>query len=198
VLYLAHIIPWKRRQGDHNPGTTIRRHAVTDLVLTLIGPDRPGLVEAVAERVAAHGGNWLESRMAQLAGQCAGILRVELPPANVSALQAALRELEGQGLRVVAVGGAAPPVAALQEIDLEIVGQDHPGIVRDISAVLLRHGVNIEELTTDRRSAPMAGSLLFSARARLRLPATGDAERLRQELERIAHDLIVDVKLVER
>jgi glycine cleavage system regulatory protein len=171
---------------------------VTDLVLTLIGPDRPGLVEAVADRVAAHGGNWLESRMAQLAGQFAGILRVELPPASVPALQAALRELEGQGLRVVALGGAAPPSAAWQEIDLEIVGQDHPGIVRDISVVLLRHGVNIEELTTDRRSAPMAGSLLFSARARLRLPAAGDAERLRQELERIAYDLMVDVKLVER
>ena len=49
---------------------------MTDLVLTLIGPDRPGLVEAVAEVVAAHGGNWLESRMARLAGKFAGILRI--------------------------------------------------------------------------------------------------------------------------
>ncbi len=47
---------------------------MADLVLTLIGPDRPGLVEAVAEPIAAHGGNWLESRMAHLAGQFAGIV----------------------------------------------------------------------------------------------------------------------------
>ena len=58
---------------------------MTDLVLTLIGPDRPGLVESLAKRVTAHGGNWVESRMAHLAGQFAGILRVEVPPENVAA-----------------------------------------------------------------------------------------------------------------
>jgi glycine cleavage system regulatory protein len=171
---------------------------VTDLVLTLIGPDRPGLVEALAEKVAAHGGNWLESRMAQLAGQFAGILRVEVPPESVAPLQAALGALEAQGLRIVALGGAAASAESVQEVDLEIVGQDHPGIVRDLSLVLARHGVNIEELTTDRSSAPMAGSLLFSARARLRMPTALDAARLKDDLEKIAHDLMVDLKLVPR
>ena len=50
-----------------------------NLVLTLIGPDRPGLVEAVAQPIAANGGNWLESRMAHLGGKFAGILRVDVP-----------------------------------------------------------------------------------------------------------------------
>jgi glycine cleavage system regulatory protein len=171
---------------------------VTDLVLTLIGPDRPGLVEAVADKVAAHGGNWLESRMAQLAGQFAGILRVEVPPESVAGLEAALAQLEPRGLRVVAVGGAEPPSSAVQEIDLEVMGQDHPGIVRDLSQVLRRHGVNIEELTTDRESAPMAGGLLFTARARLRVPSSVDAARLRADLETIANDLMVELKLAPR
>jgi glycine cleavage system regulatory protein len=171
-----------------------RRRPLSDLVLTLIGPDRPGLVEAVAQRVAAHGGNWLESRMAQFAG----ILRVELPPASVAGLQEALRELESEGLRVVALSGAEPAGSDVSDIEIEIVGQDHPGIVRDIALVLVRHGANIEELVTDRRSAPMAGSLLFTARARVRLPASLDAGRLRKDLETIAHDLMVDLKLVDR
>lgn len=169
---------------------------MADLVLTLIGPDRPGLVEAVAERVTAHGGNWLESRMARLAGQFAGVLRVELPDAGVAALEAALRELEALGLRVVVHGGTAAPEEGL-EMELEAVGQDHPGIVRDISQVLVRHGVNIAELTTDRRSAPMAGGPLFVARARITVPAGVDAERLQRDLERIAHDLMVELKLAE-
>jgi glycine cleavage system regulatory protein len=168
------------------------------LVLTLLGPDRPGLVEAMAALIARHGGNWLESRMAQLAGQFAGILRVEVPPENVAPLQAALGGFEAQGLRIVALGGAAAPVESVQEIDLEIVGQDHSGIVRDLSQVLVRHGVNIEELITDRSSAPMAGSLLFSARARLRMPTAVDTARLKADLEKIAHDLMVDLKLVPR
>jgi glycine cleavage system regulatory protein len=171
---------------------------VIDLVLTLIGPDRPGLVEALAERVAAHGGNWLESRMAHLAGRFAGILRVEVPPANMAALHAALQELESLGLNVVAESGGNGPPTEARILELEFVGQDHPGIVRAISHALLADGVNIEELTTERRSAPMSGDLLFSARARVRLPADLEAGRLRAGLERIANDLMVELKLAER
>lgn len=166
-----------------------------DLVLTLIGPDRPGLVESVAARVASQGGNWLESRMAHLAGQFAGILRVEVPAERVADLKAALLELEAEGLRVVAQGGAPPRAQGLRVMELMVEGQDHPGIVRDISRVLKRHGVNIEELITDRRDAPMAGGQLFSARARLHVPETLDADRLRRDLETIADDLMVELTL---
>jgi glycine cleavage system regulatory protein len=80
---------------------------------------------------------------------------------------------------------------------VQAVGQDHPGIVRDISRVLSRHAVNIEELTTDRLSAPMAGGQLFSTRARPHVPASLDAERLRRDLETIANDLMVELTLVQ-
>lgn len=171
---------------------------MTSLVLTLIGPDRPGLVEAVAEVVAAHGGNWLESRMAQLAGRFAGVLRAEVPDDRYASLLAALRELESRGLKVVAeVGGEAVGEGSPREMELSLLGQDHPGIVRDVSAALARHRVNIEELTTDRTDAPMAGGTLFSARARLHVPAGLDVETLRAELEKLAHDLMVELRLVE-
>ena len=168
-----------------------------DLVLTLIGPDRPGLVESLAKRVADHGGNWLESRMAHLAGQFAGILRIEVPPDRAEALHAALAELEAEGLRVVAESGARPADGDLRAMELELLGQDHPGIVRKVSEVLLGHDVNIEELTTDSVSAPMAGGQLFSAKARLNVPAGTDSERLRRDLETIADDLMVDLRLVQ-
>jgi glycine cleavage system regulatory protein len=168
-----------------------------DLILTLIGPDRPGLVESLAKRVADHGGNWLESRMARLAGQFAGILRVEVPPERIPGLQAALAELQGQGLRVVAESGASAEEPDVRAMELRLVGQDHPGIVRDISQVLLRHGVNIEELATDRESAPMAGGQLFRAKARLQVPAEADADLMREDVERIADDLMVELTLVQ-
>lgn len=49
------------------------------LVLTVIATDHPGLVERIAQCIASHGGNWLESRMSRMAGQFAGILRVAVP-----------------------------------------------------------------------------------------------------------------------
>jgi glycine cleavage system regulatory protein len=170
---------------------------VTDLVLTLIGPDRPGLVESMADRVAAHGGNWLGSRMARLAGQFAGILHVEVADERLAQLRASLAELESQGVKVVAVGGATSEPGGERTMDLDLVGQDHPGIVRDVAHVLLHHGVNIEELTTDRTSAPMAGGRLFRTRARLHVPEGANLDGLRHDLEEIADDLMVDLTLVQ-
>ena len=169
---------------------------MTDLVLTLLGPDRPGLVELVAGVIAAHGGNWLESRMSHLAGKFAGILRAEVPTERVAAATAALAALEGRGLKVIVETAArAGGAAGEQSMDLELVGLDRPGIVREISQLLAGNGVNVEELTTDRVSAPMSAEMLFEAHARVRVAPGTDVSRLRAELERLASDLVVDVKL---
>src|SRR5947208_1444052 len=110
---------------------------MTSLVLTLIGPDRPGLVEAVAEVIAAQGGNWLESRMAHLAGKFAGVLRAEVPEDRARTVIEALGRLEERGLRVVVeVAGGAAGVTDRRPMELEVVGLDRPGIVREISQLL--------------------------------------------------------------
>ena len=169
---------------------------MADLVLTLIGPDRPGLVEAVAGPIAAHGGNWLESRMAHLAGQFAGILRVEVPDAKAPALTDALHRLEARGLRITIEGGPRPaPSTGRRTLVVDLVGLDRPGIVREISHVLAERGVNIEELTTDRTVAAMSGEPLFRAHARVRLPPAADVTALRRALERLGTDLMVEVAL---
>jgi glycine cleavage system regulatory protein len=167
-----------------------------DLVLTLLGPDRPGIVEALAEPIARHGGNWLESRMAHLAGKFAGILRLEVPAGQEASLVTALRALESGGLRLTIEAGPSPAAApGARAFVLELVGLDRPGIVREISHALAGEAVNIEELTTDRTTAPMSGELLFRSRARVSVPAAVDPERLRQRLEQLAGDLMVQVSL---
>lgn len=173
--------------------------SMTDVVLTLLGPDRPGLVELVAGVIAAHGGNWLESRMTRLGGKFAGILRAELPAERLPAAMTALAALEGKGLRVYAERApAGPPEEPERIMDLELVGLDRPGIVREISQLLAANGVNVEELTTNRKSAPMSGEMLFEARAHVRVPATSDLSLLRAGLERLASDLVVEVTLQPR
>lgn len=171
---------------------------MTDLVLTLIGPDRPGLVEAVAEVVANHGGNWLESRMAHLAGKFAGILRVEIAEEKTQALLASLASLGARGLKITAEPSSeASLLLTGRALELELVGLDRPGIVREISQLLASSGANVEELATDRTSAPMSGEMLFSAKARVHLPKDADLGMLRVALERLASDLVVEIRLVE-
>ena len=168
------------------------------LVMTIIGPDRTGLVDSIAALVAEHGGNWLESRMSRLGGHFAGILRVEVPPENEQVLMAALQKLEARGLSVVVHPDqpkASPPTARIRV--LELVGQDRPGIVREVTHALAGFGVNVEELHTECASAAMSGETLFKARATLSIPEPCDTERIRQELEKIAEDLIVEISLAE-
>lgn len=165
------------------------------LVLTVIAQDQPGLVERVAHCISEHGGNWLESRMSRMAGQFAGILRVDVPLAAHAELVSALEALQAQGIRVqIALGGDAP-TSIWQPIHLELVGNDRPGIVRDITRLLSSQGVNLESLSTEVVPAPMSGELLFQAQALLGVPQSLSLEHLQGHLESLADDLMVELKL---
>jgi len=166
------------------------------LVMTIIGQDRPGLVDSVASLVAEHGGNWLESRMSRLGGHFAGILRAEVPAEKESPLLDALNKLDAIGLHVVVHADQTKAAAAKRPMSvLEIVGQDRPGIIRDISHALASFGVNVEELQTECVSAAMSGETLFKARATLSIPESCNLQALLKQLEKIAADLFVDVSL---
>lgn len=166
----------------------------TTLVLTLIGNDRPGLVETVSRVISAHHGNWLDSSMAQLAGKFAGILRVSVPAAEAQALQAALADLPA--LRVIAEAApGAPESRPGRRLRFTLVGQDRIGIVREVTAVLAHHGVNVEGLSTHTESAPMSGETLFHATAELLAAPSLDPLALQRDLEEISHELMVDISL---
>ena len=164
------------------------------LVMTVIGPDRPGLVDSIASLVEAHGGNWLESRMCHLGGQFAGLLRVEIDEVAGERLRQALADLSGQALEIVAHRSDSEASSDCSEVAwVEVVGQDRPGIVRQIAGALAEEGVNVEELSSQCSSAPMSGERLFEAKARVCIPEDCDSDQLRQRLESIAEDLQVDV-----
>ena len=168
--------------------------ATASLVLTLIGPNTTGIVSRVARIVADHDANWLGARMANLAGQFAGIVQIELPDSNVDAFAAALRGLEAIGMRFMVARGEAPDTLGTTDlVHLELVGQDHPGIVRDIAAALASRGVSIEQLVSDRVSGAFSGEALFKAAAQLRVPNDVPAAELRAALESVALELMVDI-----
>ena len=170
----------------------------TPLVLTFVGRDRPGLVSAISERVAAAGGTWLESRLARLAGEFAGIVLVAAPEDKLEALAGALSGLETAGLRVTispSAAAAAPPSERL--IALAIVGHERPGIVRDVTHALTRLGVNIEEFSSGVEGEPFTGAEMFRADLRIRLPDGLAVDELRKTLERLAAEIMVDLSVGE-
>lgn len=165
------------------------------LVLTLIGDDRAGLVAATADVINAHAGNWERSQLAELAGTFAGVVEVWVPDGRAAELTASLTELDG--LTVVAQPGTSAQPASWPELRASLVGNDRPGIVREVSGVLSRHGLNIETLNTRTVDAPMGGGRLFEADVVARIPAGADLAVLRADLERLAAEILVDLTLAE-
>lgn len=167
------------------------------LVLTVIGDDRTGLVNALSDVIARHHGNWERSEMAELAGKFAGIVLVTVPDDARAALVHDLGLLRDQGLLEVtaAVSDAAVDTSTVTRLAMSLVGNDRPGIVRDLSAVLTSHGVSIEELRTSTREAPMAGGTLFEADATLVVRSDHDIAALRRAVEQLAGELMVDIDL---
>jgi len=167
------------------------------VVITLIGDDQAGLVDAVAATVARHNGNWDRSHLAELAGKFAGIVLVEVAESAVDAMLADLRQLEATGLLAITAerAGAPSDVEGVTHVTLELVGQDHVGIVHEISQLLARHQVSIDELETATAPAPQGGDL-FIANAVLELPSGLSVDELRTALEAVTHDLMVDLDLL--
>ena len=165
------------------------------LVLTVIGDDQSGLVEALSRIVVDHEGNWEKSHLAQLGGKFAGIVMVTVPDRQADALIRDLEPLEDQGLLEITVEKVdrEEPAAPSTLLSLELVGTDHPGIIHDISHALAERNVSIEELETETTSAPMAGGVLFQAKAILRAPLDVPVQEIVGSLEALANKLMVDI-----
>lgn len=164
-------------------------------VITVVAPDKPGQVERIADCIALHGGNWLESRMSRMAGQFAGIVRVAVPVDNRDALQNALQALGDQEIRVLFAESSTEPSTGWKSIGMDLVGNDRPGIVRDITRLLAEQGVNVERLVTEVNPAPMSSEPLFHAEAVLGVPLSLSLDSLQERLETLADDLMVDLVL---
>ncbi len=167
------------------------------VVISVLGNDSPGLVEKLSKIIVAHQGEWIESRMASLAGKFAGILRVDLPSANLEAFQTALSSAEDLGLSVIFEESGALAPTRQNQFQIELIGQDQLGIVNRISSELAKLEASVDELHTEVIEASMSGELLFKANLKIHIPEQTGSAKIREKLEDLANELIVDIELLE-
>jgi glycine cleavage system regulatory protein len=168
---------------------------MTLLVLSVAGSDRPGLTRALSSAVLSAGGNWLESHLSRLGGLYVGSVLVELAEAKVEALRAAVAAVDAQGLEVRIAPALENAKAVGETLEFNVVGQDRPGIVNRVTAVVSELGVNIETLDTWLRAEAHSGAPLFHMAAHLRLPPGLAAARVQAALEEISGEIMVDIAM---
>ena len=163
------------------------------MLMTILGPDRPGIVEELSTLVAEADGNWLESSMSHLAGHFAGMVQFSIPQLREAHLRSSLEALSSTGLECIVKDAAASGIERSACFSLEIVGHDRPGIVRAISDVIAQAGGNVEAFSSHVESAPMSGDMLFNARLNVCFPADVHVEGLDACFAEIGNELTLDV-----
>ncbi len=167
-------------------------------ILSVLSDDRPGVIRQIAELVAKHQGNWLESRLTQLAGKFAGVIRISLAEDKIGNLQSAMQGLAERGIRVVVEElQTVTPAERGRTATFSAVGPDRPGIVLEITQALTQYNINIADLNTNCSSMPYSGEPLFEAEGLLHVPASTDLEQLAGQLDAIADALGIDISLEE-
>lgn len=163
-------------------------------IVTFISADRPGLVEELAGAIESGGGNWLESKLAQLGGQFAGLILISCPATSAPSLQQQLEASLGEKctISVTATGQAATPAPG-RDITLSVMGPDRQGIVKEVSSALAQRQINVVRLNSDVVSAPMSAELLFQAHIEARIPEGADLDQLSVSLEEIANQMTLDI-----
>lgn len=190
-LATIHTLYWPRG------GCGVSMSGMKDVMLTLIGPDKTGIVARMAAIAEKHEGNWLDSRMIRMGGYFSGIVRVSLPIETLSQFGKEIGQFMEDEEFQYAIQAAEPVAekAGGSIAELELSGQDHPGIVHAIFDACQRNGINVEELTTGLQAAPWSGSPIFEAKARVRIPEEVSENELKESMEALAADLMVEVEL---
>ena len=170
----------------------------TDVVLTVTGPDRVGIVEEVTQALLAVDGNVGTSRMARLGGEFAILMLASVPADSVDALESALGSLASQGYRVAVT--PTHPAASVEQstwptFRIDVEGADHEGIVHEIARGLSGAGISIESMETGTSDAPTTGATLFTMSVVVAVPPGLDEVEWRSNLGAAAEASSVDVEV---
>jgi glycine cleavage system transcriptional repressor len=174
------------------------RHMLTNIVLTLTGTDRIGIVEAVTKMLLDHGANVETSRMARLGGEFAMLMLVSMPSEQFVGLEKDVENLIARGYNVTTSRTEqtyAETHPGWLPYQIEVHGADHEGIIHQVARYLSERGINIESMDTETARAPVSGSPLFTMIALVAVPPSLAGQDWKAALETMGHHLNVDIKV---
>lgn len=172
---------------------------LSDIVLTVTGPDRTGIVEDVTQVILTANGNVGTSRMARLGGEFAILMLVTLPSAEAAGIERKFCDLAAQGYRVSATptrGAGDAARTGWLAYRIEVLGADHEGIVHEIARDLAEREINIESMETGTSEAAVTGATLFSMTANVMVPPDLDVAQWLDDIAAAADSANVDITVI--
>ena len=163
------------------------------ILISVLGEDKPGLLDNLSEIIVSNDGDWIESNMSTVEATFAGILRVNVPSKNAKKL---IKELTSSklGLQIACEVTAPVRLSDFKSYNIELIGQNHVGIINKLSHVLTYElKANVEGIKTEIIDASMSGEQLFKAQISLHLPKSIEERLIKDKLELIADEMMVEI-----
>ena len=167
------------------------------LVVSVVGEDRPGLVNSLSESIMAEGANIDESRMTLLGGEFAGILLVSGSDEVIGRLQDTLKGIGNENSLTIVTKETIPGASSQQTMPYEVsvVAMDQQGIVHKVTEFFSEHGINIRELSTSTYAAAHSGTPMFAMEMIVDLAVGSRVSQLRNEFVSFCDDLLIDASI---
>jgi glycine cleavage system regulatory protein len=166
----------------------------TQFMATIAGEDRPDLLKILAAKTHALEGRWLNSKISRLEGQIAGIIKIDIPSANLFALKTDFNSIPNFHVSTSEVKLVA--ITECDQLQLKIEANDRPGIISDIMHFLDDKGVTIEHMENHRFGVIGLGTTVFIAELSLMVPVDLGKDMLIEELEKLSSDFRIEAEEV--
>lgn len=170
------------------------------VVLSVLGPDRPGLVADLTAYVNDREGSVEESRMLILGAEFGVLVLVSGTEPSVARIVDEVAQLKAKTGADVIVRRTKSPEEHRRAPAIPCVvtaeALDQEGIVRAVARALVKVGVNIVSLETTAYEAPVTGSPLFRMEARVDIPPGCTVGKVRKAMDEVAEaeNLDIDVR----
>ena len=169
-----------------------------NLVISLIGHDRVGLVDQLTRLVVEASGNVEASRMAHLGGEFAILMHISVAEELSEKLETAVNKFAAEEFTIIITETKQSDPTVYEgwlPYRVEVTGADHEGIIHKISHYIASLGINIESMDTNIVKAPISGTPLFTLSAIVFTPPN-QSHDWHEDLYTIADELNVDIEIL--
>ena len=155
----------------------------TQLVLSALGEDKPGIIDELSRCVMSSGCNITDSRMTVLGGDFAILLLINGNWNTIAKLEDQITVLEERlGLSITTRRTARKASRKdLLPYGVDVVSLDQPGIVYNLASFFSKRQINIQEMETSGYAAAHTGTPMFSVHLTIDIPASQQISVLREE-----------------
>jgi len=158
-------------------------------LVSVVGKDKLNTLNSLADLTHSHQGKWLSSRVVKLEGLFSSIIKVEVPESETEALQAAFKALPDLQLAVYPAGEQSTVKST--DVNLVIDAEDRPGLINDITQLLVENGIHVNKMECNRLSVPGAGENVFSAEFDIQVPEGVNTTNVIDEIESLKPRVVV-------